>query len=59
MSIEFPQHQHQVQHQQLKPALHGIGYAVIAIKYACAGLRHDRAIEGVNSIVVDASPKRR
>jgi len=59
MSIEFPQHQHQVQHQQLKPALHGVGYTAIAIKYARAGLRHDHAIERMDSIVVDAPPKRR
>jgi hypothetical protein len=48
-----------MQHKQLEPALNGVRYAVIAIKYACAGLRHDHAIENMNSIVVDASPKRR
>ena len=39
------QQQHEMQHDQVEPAFHRIGHAVIGIERRRARLRHDRAIK--------------
>jgi hypothetical protein len=53
------QDQHEMQHNQIKSALDGVGDPITDVKRRQARLRHDHAIERVDAAAVGIAPKRR
>ncbi len=58
-AAEPVQQQHQMQHNQVEPALDRIGNPVIGVKRHRTGLRHDGAIEGMDCTGLGIAPKPR
>src|SRR5580693_9860885 len=58
-AAEPTQQQHQMQHNQVEPALDRIGNPVIHVKRRRTGLRHDGAIEDMDGAGLGIAPKAR
>ena len=58
-AVEPVQQQHQMQHNQVEPALDRIRNPVIGVKRHRTGLRHDGAIEGMDCAGLGIAPKPR
>src|SRR4029079_6965127 len=51
------QEQHEMKHNEVKPALNGVRHAVASVKRRIARLRHDHAIERANDALLGITPK--